>query len=66
MKYEFAILQNKLHKIPVAPVFLSEIEEVNGKPEHTPFDTAKALSSLPHEVHARGQSVQDSIDKLRY
>jgi hypothetical protein len=47
-------------------VFLSEIEEVNGKPEHVPFDTAKALSSLPHEVHARGVSVQESIDKLRF
>jgi hypothetical protein len=66
MRYECAILQNKIHKIPVVPVFMSEIVEVNRAPTHIPFDFAKIKASLPHTTHAREPTAQKSIEKLRY
>jgi hypothetical protein len=53
-------------KVPVFPVFLSEIVEVNGDPTHVPVDFAKMKASLPHAPHARESTSQKSIKKLRY
>jgi len=66
VEYECAIIQNKLHKIPVIPVFLSEIEndDANGVHTHVAFDFSKAKALFPKEPHAREKSVQDNIDSL--
>lgn len=66
IRYEFAIIQNKLYGIPVIPLFLGEIEEENQKPKHVPFSRAKAKSILPNKPHARGAAVQADLDRLWY
>jgi hypothetical protein len=59
IRYEAALLLNKLYDVPVFPIFLAEIVEK----EFVSFTTKHAFPEVPHN---RNKSSQRIIDSLRY
>ena len=66
-RYECAILQNKLKRTPVVPVFLAgEIKEENGGVTMLPFNIGEfEHSRFPQALHSRSRRAQHIIDHLR-
>lgn len=63
VRYECAILLNKLFNVPVFPVFLAEIEMKNGNKEFARFNNKATFPDVPH---LREESSQLIIDELQY
>eukprot|EP00026_Physarum_polycephalum_P000182 Phypoly_transcript_00182.p1 GENE.Phypoly_transcript_00182~~Phypoly_transcript_00182.p1 ORF type:complete len:2033 (+),score=208.26 Phypoly_transcript_00182:30-6101(+) len=67
VEYECAIMQNKLHKKPVIPVFIAgaQMDTQTKKLRFSPFDF-KDLdpASFPRTPHARGDDIQYIVDNM--
>jgi hypothetical protein len=59
IRYEAALLLNKLYGVPVFPIFLAEIETDNA---FVPFNFGH---NFPDVLHNREKSSQQSINHLR-
>lgn len=61
IRYECALIQNKLHHVPVFPVFLAEIVDDNGAAQFTVFNFAFNFPDAPHRRDPSSQSVIDDL-----
>eukprot|EP00026_Physarum_polycephalum_P012209 Phypoly_transcript_12492.p1 GENE.Phypoly_transcript_12492~~Phypoly_transcript_12492.p1 ORF type:complete len:361 (+),score=50.45 Phypoly_transcript_12492:140-1084(+) len=67
VEYECAIMQNKLHKTPVIPVFVAGAQKtiLTGELIFTPFDFKDLDPTLfPRGSHARSEDAQFIIDNM--
>ena len=67
LRYECAIMQNKLKKTPVIPLFVAGASKDGEKEKLIPFDF-KCLdpASFPDTPHKRGNDIQFIVDDMRY
>lgn len=69
MRYECAILLNKLKDTTVVPLFVAdgEKDETSGEVSFTPFRFQNLdPATFPNVPHARGLDAQHTIDSMRY
>lgn len=64
-RYECALIQNKLKKVPVVPVFIADMEISQQGTKFTPCNRGANIT-FPDVPHARNPSAQHAIDDLLY
>jgi hypothetical protein len=69
IRYELAILRNKMKGTPVVPVYVGSADQNSTKSEFldfTPFDLSNLDSTkFPNSAHVRGKDLQFFIEETR-
>jgi len=68
VEYECALIQNKLHKVPVLPVFVAEITGVDthGAPAFEKVNLSIDFPDVPHLRNNSSKAIVDNLSKGRH